>query len=142
MCVCVLICRLLYTNPSRLYALCMLDVFDCFRWNIQQFINRTNFTLEKKKDSGMNKHTSLKKLICFFSSSFYRLKLKMMHPRLNIPLSQENPLWISWHDTAWIAVLNPTNVMDYFMEKSNPFYDRTCNNEIVKMQRQSFEHLK
>lgn len=65
-----------------------------------------------------------------------------MHPRLNIPLSQENPLWISWHDTAWIAVLNPTNVMDYFMEKSNPFYDRTCNNEIVKMQRQSFEHLK
>lgn len=66
----------------------------------------------------------------------------MMHPRLNVPLSQENPLWISWHDTAWIAILNPTNVMDYFMEKSNPFYDRTCNNEIVKMQRQSFEHLK
>lgn len=64
----------------------------------------------------------------------------MMHPRLNVPLSQENPLWISWHDTAWIAVLNPTNVMDYFMEKSNPFYDRTCNNEIVKMQRQSFDH--
>lgn len=55
---------------------------------------------------------------------------------------QDNPLWISWHDTAWIAVLNPTNVMDYFMEKSNPFYDRTCNNEIVKMQRQSFDQLK
>lgn len=50
---------------------------------------------------------------------------KMMHPRLNVPLSQENPLWLSWHDTAWIAVLNPTNVMDYFMEKSNPFYDST-----------------
>jgi mediator of RNA polymerase II transcription subunit 6 len=31
--------------------------------------------------------------------------------------------------------------MDYFTEKSNPFYDRTCNNEIVKMQRQSLEHL-
>lgn len=61
---------------------------------------------------------------------------------LALPLSQENPLWISWHDTAWIAVLNPSNVMDYFMEKSNPFYDRTCNNEIVKMQRQSFEQLK
>lgn len=61
---------------------------------------------------------------------------------LSQPLSQENPLWISWHDTAWIAVLNPSNVMDYFMEKSNPFYDRTCNNEIVKMQRQSFEQLK
>lgn len=60
----------------------------------------------------------------------------------SVTLAQENPLWLSWHDTAWIAVLNPSNVMDYFMEKSNPFYDRTCNNEIVKMQRQSFEHLK
>ncbi|KAG4072862.1 hypothetical protein HA402_002605 [Bradysia odoriphaga] len=34
-----------------------------------------------------------------------------------------------------------TNVMDYFSEKTNPFYDRTCNNEIVKMQRQSLDQL-
>ncbi|XP_052866875.1 mediator of RNA polymerase II transcription subunit 6 [Anopheles cruzii] len=56
-------------------------------------------------------------------------------------LMQENPLWISWHDSNWIPVLNPGNVMDYFSEKSNPFYDRTCNNEIVRMQRQSLELL-
>lgn len=62
--------------------------------------------------------------------------------RQPIPLSQENPLWISWHDTAWIPILNPTNVMDYFQEKSNPFYDRTCNNEMVKMQRVGIEQMK
>lgn len=78
-------------------------------------------------------------LLCF---SFLFPSSKMQARSLALPLSQENPLWISWHDTAWIAVLNPSNVMEYFMEKSNPFYDRTCNNEIVKMQRQSFEQLK
>ncbi|XP_026674286.1 mediator of RNA polymerase II transcription subunit 6 isoform X2 [Ceratina calcarata] len=31
--------------------------------------------------------------------------------------------------------------MDYFSERSNPFYDRTCNNEIVKMQRLSPDQL-
>ncbi|GAB0088179.1 Mediator of RNA polymerase II transcription subunit 6 [Sergentomyia squamirostris] len=64
----------------------------------------------------------------------------MMPGRLGMPIAQE-PLWISWHDSNWIPILNPTNVMDYFSEKSNPFYDRTCNNELVKMQRQSLEHL-
>lgn len=54
---------------------------------------------------------------------------------------QENPLSLSWHDSAWIPVLNPSNIMDYFSERSNPFYDRTCNNEIVKMQRLSPEQL-
>lgn len=32
--------------------------------------------------------------------------------------------------------------MDYFQSSTNPFYDRTCNNEIVKMQRLNMEHLK
>ncbi|XP_018047445.1 PREDICTED: mediator of RNA polymerase II transcription subunit 6 isoform X2 [Atta colombica] len=54
---------------------------------------------------------------------------------------QENPLGLSWHDSAWIPVLNPSNIMDYFSERSNPFYDRTCNNEIVKMQRLSPDQL-
>lgn len=55
--------------------------------------------------------------------------------------STENPLGLSWHDSAWIPVLNPNNIMDYFSERSNPFYDRTCNNEIVKMQRLSPDQL-
>jgi len=50
-------------------------------------------------------------------------------------------LSLSWHDSAWIPVLNPQNVMDYFSDRSNPFYDRTCNNEIVKMQRLTLDHL-
>ena len=52
-----------------------------------------------------------------------------------------NPLAISWHDSAWIPVLNPHNVMDYFSERSNPFYDRTCNNEVIRMQRASMDQL-
>jgi len=55
--------------------------------------------------------------------------------------SKDNLLGISWHDSAWIPILNPTNVMDYFMERSNPFYDRTCNNESIKMQRLNMEQL-
>lgn len=65
----------------------------------------------------------------------------MMPGRLGLAIAQENPLWISWHDSNWIPVLNPANVMDYFSEKSNPFYDRTCNNEIVRMQRQNLDLL-
>ncbi|CAN7938227.1 unnamed protein product [Ixodes hexagonus] len=57
------------------------------------------------------------------------------------PATEECPLGISWHDTAWIQALEPGNVMDYFSERSNPFYDRTCNNEIVKMQRLSADQL-
>jgi len=47
----------------------------------------------------------------------------------------ENPLFLSWVDSAWIPVLNQSNVLDYFSERTNPFYDRTCNNEILKMQK-------
>ena len=53
----------------------------------------------------------------------------------------ENPLSISWHDSAWIPILNPHNVMDYFSERSNPFYERTCNNETIKMQRLNPEQM-
>nr|CAG4652186.1 EOG090X0E0D [Triops cancriformis] len=53
----------------------------------------------------------------------------------------DNMLGISWHDSAWIPNLNAGNIMDYFTERSNPFYDRTCNNEIVKMQRLSMDQL-
>uniref|UniRef100_A0A674P068 Mediator of RNA polymerase II transcription subunit 6 n=1 Tax=Takifugu rubripes TaxID=31033 RepID=A0A674P068_TAKRU len=53
-----------------------------------------------------------------------------------------NLLGISWVDSSLVPILNPGNVLDYFSERSNPFYDRTCNNEVVKMQRLTLEHLK
>ncbi|XP_068608041.1 mediator of RNA polymerase II transcription subunit 6 isoform X1 [Brachionichthys hirsutus] len=54
---------------------------------------------------------------------------------------RDNLLGISWVDSGWVPILNPGNVLDYFSERSNPFYDRTCNNEVVKMQRLTVEHL-
>ncbi|XP_005877323.1 PREDICTED: mediator of RNA polymerase II transcription subunit 6-like isoform X2 [Myotis brandtii] len=54
---------------------------------------------------------------------------------------QDNLLEISWVDSTWIPILNSGSVLDYFSERSNPFYDRTCNNEVVKMQRLTLEHL-
>lgn len=47
-----------------------------------------------------------------------------------------NPLHISWQDGRCPAnFINATNVLDYFCNHYNPFYDRTCNNENIKMQR-------
>ncbi|CAH1163856.1 unnamed protein product [Phaedon cochleariae] len=67
----------------------------------------------------------------------------MMASRLGMPAASipDNPLSLSWHDSAWIPILNTANVMDYFSQGSNPFFDRTCNNEIVKMQRLNPEQL-
>ncbi|KAI5643051.1 MED6 mediator sub complex component domain-containing protein [Phthorimaea operculella] len=66
----------------------------------------------------------------------------MMPGRMGaLPMAAENPLGLSWHDSAWIPLLNPSNIMDYFSERSNPFFDRTCNNEVVKMQRLSMDQL-
>lgn len=52
-----------------------------------------------------------------------------------------DPLRISWHDSNWVPHLNPNNILDYFCQKSNPFYDRNCNNEIAKMQRLAPEQM-
>ncbi|KAK7103867.1 mediator of RNA polymerase II transcription subunit 6-like [Littorina saxatilis] len=54
---------------------------------------------------------------------------------------ENNTLGISWHDSQWIPLLNQNNILDYFSERSNPFYDRTCNNEVIKMQRLSIDQL-
>lgn len=56
-------------------------------------------------------------------------------------VDQREALGTSWHDSNWIPILNANNVMDYFSERSNPFYDRTCNNEVIKMQRLSTDQL-
>ncbi|XP_065681715.1 potassium voltage-gated channel subfamily D member 3 isoform X2 [Hydra vulgaris] len=49
--------------------------------------------------------------------------------------SADNKFAISWHDSAWMPILNSENVLDYFCQRSNTFYDKTCNNEHIKMQR-------
>jgi len=49
--------------------------------------------------------------------------------------SSDNQYSISFHDSAWIPILSSENVLDYFCQRTNQFYDRTCNNEVVKMQR-------
>eukprot|EP00116_Pleurobrachia_bachei_P009841 sb/3470103/ len=50
-------------------------------------------------------------------------------------MALENKLSISWKESSWIPHLSPHNVLAYFCQRSNPFYDKTCNNEIAKMQR-------
>lgn len=60
----------------------------------------------------------------------------------SVQFVQDNPLWISWHDTNLLASLNPSTVLDYFCRKSNPFYERVCNNETVRMQRLGLDQLK
>ncbi|KAG9510854.1 Mediator of RNA polymerase II transcription subunit 6, partial [Fragariocoptes setiger] len=55
--------------------------------------------------------------------------------------AMDNPLHITFHDSALIPTLNHTNVLDYFCRKANPFYDVTCNNELAKMQRLSPEKI-
>jgi mediator of RNA polymerase II transcription subunit 6 len=57
------------------------------------------------------------------------------------PKQFENLLGVSWYNAAAVPHLNPLTVMDYFANHSNPFYDRMCNNEIIKMQRLSADHL-
>lgn len=75
-------------------------------------------------------------LVCHVRSEAYK------HPILSLEKNNkmaaepsETQLGLSWHDSAWIPVLNPDNVLEYFSQRTNPFYDRTCNNEVVKMQR-------
>lgn len=37
-------------------------------------------------------------------------------------------LGMSWYDSVWVFFLNFINVLDYFCERSNLFYDYMCNN--------------
>ena len=45
----------------------------------------------------------------------------------------EKLLGTSWSDAKWIPILNETNILNYFAEKDNPFYERSCNNEQLRM---------
>ena len=47
-------------------------------------------------------------------------------------LSELNSEFVkSWYDVAWTN-LNRSNVMMYFTQRSNPFYDRRSNNELLR----------
>ena len=63
-------------------------------------------------------------LICLLSNYLYQSKM-----------ANENLMTKSWKDSNWIPQLSPHNVLAYFCQRSNLFYDKTCNNEIAKMQR-------
>lgn len=53
-----------------------------------------------------------------------------------------NPLHVSWHDQQWPAsMINASNVLDYFANPFNPFYERTCSNETLKMQRLPLDQI-
>ena len=56
-------------------------------------------------------------------------------------MASENKLSISWKESSWAPHLTPHNVLAYFCQRSNPFYDKTCNNEIAKMQRLNANQL-
>ncbi|KAI2806204.1 hypothetical protein RDWZM_009249 [Blomia tropicalis] len=45
----------------------------------------------------------------------------------------ENPLSLSWCDRASVSILNVHNILTYFAGRTNPFYDHTCNNEMLRM---------
>lgn len=56
-------------------------------------------------------------------------------------LQTDNKLTISWVDSSWVPILNANNVMEYFSDRRNPFYDPHSNNELLKMQRASLDQL-
>jgi hypothetical protein len=64
----------------------------------------------------------------------------LVHPIIFIPIFfivlRFNHL-LSWKrfSSMLCVAAGQANVMDYFSERSNPFYERTCNNEILKMQK-------
>lgn len=43
---------------------------------------------------------------------------------------------LCWSDDS-IPFLNSQNVLDYFCQASNPFYDKTCLNEVYKMDKRN-----
>lgn len=53
-----------------------------------------------------------------------------------------SPYEIHWENPAISPhQLNSSNILQYFCHLSNPFYDRECNNEVVRMQGLSQDKL-
>lgn len=49
--------------------------------------------------------------------------------------SKEHPLCRCWEDSAFKFHINKLTVLDYFSQRSNPFYDMESNNENCRMRR-------
>merc|ERR1712110_728823 len=57
---------------------------------------------------------------------------------------EPNPLYTSFTDPSYLShvgQLNHENVLDYFSNTANPFYERQCNNQVCKMQNLSLSNL-
>lgn len=63
----------------------------------------------------------------------------MANPNINALDVKDTLLHQSWQSEAWMPILNPSNVLEYFSESI--FYDRQCNNEIIRMQRLNPDQL-
>ena len=49
---------------------------------------------------------------------------------------EPNPLYTSFTDPSYLShvgQLNHENVLDYFSNTANPFYERQCNNQVISM---------
>jgi hypothetical protein len=78
-----------------------------------------------------------------YGTNFF-LKLPLFNSRLGthpiififfIALRFKSPFELETFSSMLFVAAGQANVMDYFSERSNPFYERTCNNEILKMQK-------
>ena len=56
-------------------------------------------------------------------------------------INKNNLLSLSWTDPIRCHQLNKDNVLDYFSQRSNSFYDTSCNNETLRMQNRPLHHL-
>lgn len=48
---------------------------------------------------------------------------------------------ITCYEPNWSPIVSREILMNLFSDKSNPLYDSTCNNEILRMQKMSMENL-
>uniref|UniRef100_A0A915HL17 Mediator of RNA polymerase II transcription subunit 6 n=1 Tax=Romanomermis culicivorax TaxID=13658 RepID=A0A915HL17_ROMCU len=60
------------------------------------------------------------------------------YPMIEDAALLSNPLHISWQDTHF-PTSYATNILEYFSNPYNPFYEQTCINENLKMQGHSIE---
>lgn len=59
-----------------------------------------------------------------------------------LPPEQPNPLHVTFQNPHWAPnSINAETVLHYFCDQNNPFYDRTSDNEQLKMQNMGLQNL-